>query len=1073
MLTKTTMSVFAFAMSTLAIGCGDEEAPGTFIVDAGTLRDQSLGLGGFGGTGGQSTSDLGLINPRDASQRLDRGGAGGAGGTGGTAGQGGGGGTIVTDMGAVSRCGDGVVDPGEGCDDGNTSDGDGCSSMCTREPRCGDGVVDPGEACDDGNNVNGDGCGANCAVEARCGDGVRTAGEQCDDGNNRNGDGCSSDCRVEQEPRCGDGVVDAGEACDDGNNIDGDGCSADCLREVMDRCGDGIQGAGEACDDGNNIDGDGCSADCRLEAVDRCGDGVQGIDEECDDGNRLDGDGCSANCTLEGDPVFLDDGQLGCIAINQCLIDCPGDDAACSNACIAGGTPIGQIRFNELRQCLLDNQCVVDGELDADCVAAHCRDAELACFGRPVEPSGDLTCEAVIDCADACEDLNCLRTCVASGSELGFEQALALDECIFDTHGCDTRETDCAVMNCAAEMRVCFGAAECGNGRREPGEQCDDGDRVDNNACDNRCELTPACGDGSLDPQEACDDGNLRAGDGCSALCTIEPLRDLEAGQIDCRTFNTCLGDCGPGDDACVQACVNAASPEGQARLTALIDCITANGCDAAEGVDPDCVDALCADEVTACFGPIVYPNGDDSCAQLFDCSAECEDMNCMRRCISESSQAGVDQALALEDCAVANQCPDSVGACAQASCVVEHAACFGEAGCGNGRLEAGEACDDGNLVAGDGCSPICEVEAPGCLDDPFEDNDNAADSAAILADVYVDLQICEDDDDWYAIDVCAGGTLSVQIIFTHADGDLDMDLESIAGLSLDSSASIFNEETVEWTNNGAVEETVNLRVFGFSGAENDYVMNIALVDCFDENELGGVEEGDLRLADGNDDSSGRVEIFSNGEWGTVCDDFFDLADARVVCRQLGFADAERIDVDVPGGDGPILLDDVECLGDEERLLDCASRGLGQHNCVHSEDIGVVCTNNAVGGGPDNCIDDAFEPNDDAESAALFIPGNAGELQICAFDADFYEVTVCPDGRLVATIDFDANEGDLDMELLSENAASLDASEGIGNQERVEWLNISGVQATLFVHVYGFMGDEASYSLSVDTEGCL
>lgn len=55
-------------------------------------------------------------------------------------------------------------------------------------------------------------------------------------------------------------------------------------------------------------------------------------------------------------------------------------------------------------------------------------------------------------------------------------------------------------------------------------------------------------------------------------------------------------------------------------------------------------------------------------------------------------------------------------------------------------------------------------------------------------------------------------------------------------------------------------------------------------------------EYGDLRLVRGTyTDSlltSGRLEIYVNGQWGTICDDFFDQIDANVACQQLGFIGA-------------------------------------------------------------------------------------------------------------------------------------------------------------------------------------
>ena len=63
-----------------------------------------------------------------------------------------------------------------------------------------------------------------------------------------------------------------------------------------------------------------------------------------------------------------------------------------------------------------------------------------------------------------------------------------------------------------------------------------------------------------------------------------------------------------------------------------------------------------------------------------------------------------------------------------------------------------------------------------------------------------------------------------------------------------------------------------------------------------------------------------------NNAWGTVCDDFWDNNDARVVCRQLGFSDQNARGIQFsPFGQGTdlIVLDDVHCTGTESRLTEC------------------------------------------------------------------------------------------------------------------------------------------------------
>lgn len=113
-----------------------------------------------------------------------------------------------------------------------------------------------------------------------------------------------------------------------------------------------------------------------------------------------------------------------------------------------------------------------------------------------------------------------------------------------------------------------------------------------------------------------------------------------------------------------------------------------------------------------------------------------------------------------------------------------------------------------------------------------------------------------------------------------------------------------------------------------------------------------GVQEGDLRLSGSPRPSEGRVEIYHDGQWGTVCDDGWDMPEAQVVCRQLQFPAAKSVvtaEVYRSGGapSGPIWMDDMQCTGTEKYLFTCKFKGWGVTDCTHKEDVGVICDTGA------------------------------------------------------------------------------------------------------------------------------
>ena len=219
------------------------------------------------------------------------------------------------------------------------------------------------------------------------------------------------------------------------------------------------------------------------------------LSETCDDGNATGGDGCSPQCTIEPDYVCPLANQP-CVSTVRCGDGKIGGKEQCDDGDAAGGDGCGAT-------CQIEPgwACPVVG---VACVAKACGDGIVADIeqcddGNPTPNDG---------CSPTCQ--------LDPGFACGPNQ-----------------------WHPSYPTTQCY-ATVCGDGHKEGGEQCDDGNLRPFDGCSPSCTFEPkcgypnddttkpyqcfsVCGDGIKFPNEACDDGNTQSGDGCSSKCQIEP----------------------------------------------------------------------------------------------------------------------------------------------------------------------------------------------------------------------------------------------------------------------------------------------------------------------------------------------------------------------------------------------------------------------------------------------------------------------------------------------------------------------------------------------------------------------
>ncbi len=316
--------------------------------------------------------------------------------------------------------------------------------------------------------------------------------------------------------------------------------------------------------------------------------------------------------------------------------------------------------------------------------------------------------------------------------------------------------------------------ANCGDFLVQPGEDCDDGNMVAGDGCDNNCKTEAVvCGNSKVEAGEECDDGNMVLADGCDKSCKLEPGSTCG----DAVDLNVALMNDSYSGDTTNKGNTNFGDPTCDTDLAAMSDTVvhrytaTATASYSFMTVSP--MGGSMLDTVLWAYNDCLNAGA----AAQIACNDDYDFQHYFSRIIRVLEK---DETIFI---VVAGSIYQGSSPAGPYTLIVKQ-----NGSCGDGSVDLGEQCDDGNVAPADGCDPNCSLEVSMV---EMESNGSVAMANAVSGSLIYATIDPSNDEDLYAISVKIDETVIAQLMpafdngcgegTTMSLGDVDSELELLA----------------------------------------------------------------------------------------------------------------------------------------------------------------------------------------------------------------------------------------------------------------------------------------------------